>query len=95
MALLKYFKNLVCCLIQTDLYQPSSSIVSANKEVENPLDGDKKPRRGQYTKYSDEEKAKVAKRASEMGVTSSLRFSKKEFSGRPLKESTIRTWKAK
>ena len=74
---------------------PSLSIASANKEVENLLDDDKKPTRGQYAKYSDEEKAKVAKRASDMGVTSSLRFFKKAFSDRPLKESTVHTWKAK
>ncbi len=60
--------------------------MSANKDVKNLLDGDKKPTRGH--KYSDEEKAK---RASEMGVTSSLRLFKKEFSDRPLKESTVRT----
>ena len=50
---------------------PSSSIASANKDVESLLDGDKElfgTKRPQYIKYSDEERAKVAKRASEMGA---------------------------
>ena len=51
--------------------------------------------RGQNIKYSDEEKAKVAKRAFEMGITNSLQFFKKEFSDRPLKESTVHTWENK
>ena len=37
----------------------------------------------------------MAKRASEMGVSNTMRFFKKEFSDRPLKESTVRTWKDK
>ncbi len=83
MALLKYFKK--SSLLPNpngplSERMPSSSIVSANKEVENLLDGDKKPTRGQYTKCSDEEKAKVAKRASEMGVTQArYDFSKRSF----------------
>ena len=62
---------------------PSSSIASANKEVESLLDGDKErcgSKRGQYIKCSDEERAKVAKQASEMGFTNVIRFFRKEFS---------------
>ena len=45
--------------------------------------------------YSDEERLKVGKRAAEMGVASTLKFNQKEFTDRPLKESTVRTWAAK
>ena len=46
---------------------------------------------------TDEEKARIAKRASEMGVTNTLRYTRtqKDFADRPLKESTIRTWVTK
>ena len=58
MALLQYFKK--SSLLPNpngplSERMPSSSIASANKEVKNLLDGDKKPTRGQYAKYSDEE----------------------------------------
>ena len=43
-----------------------------------------------YTASS--EKAKVAQRAAEFGVTNTIRFFAGEFTGRPLKESTIRVW---
>ena len=64
---------------------PSSSIASANKDVESLLDGDKErcgTKRPQYIKYSDEERTKVAKRVSEMAgaVTNAIRFFRKEFS---------------
>ena len=45
--------------------------------------------------YLDEERLKVGKRAAEMGVANTLRFYQKEFTDRPLKESTVRTWAAK
>ena len=55
---------------------PSSSIASANREVQKLLnDENLGSKRGQCAKYSDDERAKVAKRASEMGVTNSLFFS--------------------
>ena len=99
MALLKYFKK-------TSLLpnpngplserMPSSSITSANKEVQSELNSDGETlgsKRGHYARYSDEERTQVAKRASEMGVTNSLRFFGKKFADHPLKESTVRTWK--
>ena len=101
MALVKYFKK-SSVLPNPDgplsERMPSSSIALANKEVESLLDSDKErcgSKRGQYIKYSDEERAKVAKRASEMGVTNTIRFFRKEFSDRPLTESTVCTWKNK
>ena len=45
--------------------------------------------------YSDEERAKIAKHASEMGVTNAMRFFRKEFHDRPLQKSIVRSWKNK
>ena len=76
MALLKYFKkssSLPNPNGPLSQRMPSSSIASANKEVQDVLDRADEchsgSKRGQYARYMDEEKAKVAKRASEMGVT--------------------------
>ena len=73
---------------------PPSTIVYVNKEVRPLLDGQPSDSngRGKYLVYTEEEKLKVAKRASEMGVTNTIRHFKKDFSDRPLKESTVRTW---
>ena len=96
MALLKYFKK-VSALPNPDGplsdHMPSAAIASANSEVKDLVTEDKKAKkRGRYETYSDKDKARVAKRAAEFGVTSSLRHFSKEFADRPLKESTVRTW---
>jgi hypothetical protein len=78
---------------------PSSSIAAANKEVKQVLDKADKPegnlKRGAYEYFTPEEKAQIGKRAAEYGVTASLRYFSKAFTGRSLKESTVRTWKMK
>ena len=74
---------------------PSSSIALANRDVQNLLNDENfRSKRCQYAKYSEYERAKVVKRASEMGVTNLIRFLKKEFANCPLKESTVCTWKS-
>jgi hypothetical protein len=100
MALLKYFKRKDSVLPSPSgplsEQMPSSSIASANNEVKDLVFAGievKKVKRGPYIKYSDEERFKVGKYASEMGVTKSLKFFKNEFADRPLKESTVRGWK--
>ena len=74
----------------------SSVIASANVEVKSIIEETKtktsSTKRGCFANYSEEEKAKVAKRATDMGVTNSLRHFAKEFVDRPLKVSTVRTW---
>ena len=67
MALLKYLKK-SSLLPNPDgplsEQMPTSSIASANKEVESLLNSDNElcgSKTGQYIKYSDEERAKVAK----------------------------------
>ena len=81
MALYKYFKkesilpNPNGSLSES---MPSSSIAQANLEVKPILSGkasaqEKKPR-GAYIVFTEEEKAMVAKRAAEVGVTNVLRI---------------------
>ena len=107
MALLKYF-NKATVLLNPDGplsdRMPSGAISSANKEVKDLVvresdvpdsqltNGPVKRPRGQYLSFTEEEKARVAKRAAEFGVTNTLRYFNKEFADRPLKESTVRTW---
>ena len=75
----------------------SQSIQLANEEVSSVIKATSsksgRSKRGVYNVYTAEEKATVGKRASEMGVTNSLRFfNKKDFLEHPLKETTVRTW---
>ena len=84
---------------------PSSAIISANKEVESAYsvkDGSSSAqsttvtqKRGRYHSYTEEEKARIAKRAAEFGVASTIRHFSKEFVDRQLKESTVRELVAK
>ena len=102
MALLKYLKK------GTELpdpdgplstEMPSSSIQAANKVVKPVLEEMKAreaaataKKRGQYKSYTASEKAMIAKRATECGVTNTVRYFSHKFVDRPLCEGTIRTW---
>lgn len=98
MSLYQYFKK--ASLLpspdgQLSHHMPSSAIKGANKKVEPLLEPSKSKelgKRGSYQIYTENEKLKIEKRAAEMGVTSTIKFFKDEFSDRPLKESTVRTW---
>ena len=48
---------------------------------------------GMYEKFSADEKARVAKRAAEYGVFSTVRHLAKIWPDCPLKEGTVRGWK--
>ena len=61
-------------------------------DAEDTADTTKKTSRGQYFSYTDKERACIAKRASEFGVTNTIRFFSIEFVDRPLKESAVQTW---
>ena len=73
---------------------PSSAIRAANKEVMTVVQEEsrKKQKHGLYKNYTAEEKAKVAKRDAECGVTSTVRYFAAEFVDRPLNEATVRVW---
>ncbi len=99
MALYKYFKReSFLPNPESDLskYVPSSAIRQANEEVEPLINGEitpaKKKRPCPYNVFTAEEKATIAKRAAELGVTNTIRFFKKKFTDRKLKESTVRLW---
>lgn len=109
MALLRYFKKKDDLQLPNpngplSSRMPSVAIAAANREVkelvscasdaENAADT-QKTSRGQYLSYTDKERARIAKRASEFGVTNTIRHFSKEFADRPLKESTVRTWMPK
>ena len=66
---------------------PSSSIVSANKHVEPLLRAttEESCKRGQYDSFSEEEKAKIAKSACEIGVTNTIRKLSKYYPDKMLK----------
>ena len=98
MALLKYLRKKAIVLPNPDGplsdRVPSAAISSANNEVKdlvNATSSDSR-KRGAYQNYTDEERARIGKRAAEFGVTNTLRHFSKQFTDRPLKESTVRTW---
>lgn len=94
MALLKYFK------MKNDLPDPTGPLcahlpsAAINKEVENEMSQSDKKKRGHYQSFTSKEKATIAKKAMEIGVTRALRHFENDpqYEGRPLKESTVRTW---
>ena len=104
MALYKYFAPAKPSLPKPNgplsAVVPSSSIAAANKEVTKVLeeeldqkDATPKSARGEYERFTPEEKARIGKRAAEHGVPAAIRYFSKVFPGRSLKESTVRTWK--
>ena len=78
MALLKYLKrdDLKAVLPNRDgplsSTVPCSSIQAANKSVELLLSEKGSSSRGRYEYYTEEEKAVIAKRACEVGVTNAI-----------------------
>jgi hypothetical protein len=71
---------------------PSSSIISANNEVKMALSTSAKHKRGTYDRFTPEEKAIIARRGIENGVTKTVRQYNKSLQDRKLKESTVRPW---
>jgi transposase-like protein len=100
MALFKYLKKTAtdCPLPDPEgplsIRVPSSAIKTANQEVVTVIqeEGSRKKKRGPYKNYTAKEKAKVAKRAVECGVTSTVRYFAAEFADGPLNEATVRVW---
>ena len=79
---------------------PASAIVAANEEVKKVIstnaseeDSACSSRHGAYEHFTPKEKARIGKRAAEHGVTATVRLFSKAFPVRPLKESSVRTWK--
>ena len=74
---------------------PPSAIEAANQEVRPVLQDEaagKRQKHGHYKSYTADEKARIAKRAAECGVTSTVRHFAAEFADRPLSEGTVHVW---
>ena len=101
MALLKYFKRDDTTLPNPEgplsTIMPFSSIQALNKSVEPLLSASDKESgsRGPYEYFTEEDKAVIAKRACEVGVTNAIRALDTRYPGKSLKESTVRTWMTK
>ena len=74
---------------------PSGAIKSMNKEVEKVIteSNKEKRKRGPYAKFTDSQKALIGKRATEHGVTSSIRYFNKKYPEFDLRETTVRRFK--
>ena len=78
-------------------HMPPAAISSANNEVKDlvnaiPSESRKQGALGPYQNYTDENRAQIGKRAAEFGIINTIRHFSKQFTDRPLKESTVRTW---
>ena len=78
---------------------PSSSILAANKDVKTVLQDNvasvkttKKHTQGSYDRFTLEEKAIIAQKASEISVTKMVNKYNKDLQNCNLKESTVRIW---
>ena len=90
MALFRYFKREKNNLPNPHLAQsvPSTSIAAANSEVCSVIESQNNKKRGQYAKYTPEQKTMIRKRAAEHGVVAAVRYYIRDFSN--LKENTVR-----
>ena len=88
MALFKYFKSTAgSSTFETSISKSSTSI---EKEIEKEETKCVRPKkRGEYISISQEEKAKIARYASENGISKAV----KHFADKNVKESTVRGWK--
>ena len=95
MALFRYFKreknNLPDPHGPLAQSVPSTSIEAANSEVRSVIESQNNKKRGQYAKYTPEQKSMIGKRAAEHGVVAAVRYYIRDFPN--LKENTVRDWR--
>ena len=72
---------------------PTSSIVAANKEVRKVYEQTSTSERGPYVKLTASQRLEIAKRAAEMGTTSTIRYYKCKYPDLKLTEPTVRRLK--
>ena len=70
---------------------PSTVIAAANSEVRSTIEAKNSKKRGQYGKYTPEQKAMVGKRAAEHGVVAAVRSYIRDFPN--LKENAVKDWR--
>ena len=98
MALLKYFKRDDSKAVLPNpegplsSSMPSSRIKAANAQVEPLVTRQDSRCPGQYEFSTEEDKALIAKRACEVGVTNAIRTLSARYPEKKLKESSVRTW---
>ena len=68
---------------------PSTEKMETEIELKINEDVNRPKKRGEYLKFSEKEKAIIAKYASEHGVAKAVRH----FQGKNIKESSVRDWK--
>ena len=98
MALLKYFKRetsenngLPDPSGPLTKSVPSTSIAAANLNVRSIIESQNRQKRGNYGKFTPEQKAMIGKRAAEHGVVAAVWYYIKQFPN--LKENTVRDWR--
>ena len=92
MALFRYFKNNLPDPHGPSAQSvPSTSIAAANSEVRSVIESENNKKRGQYAKYTPEQKAMIGKRAVEHGAFAAVRYYIRNFSN--LNENTVRDWR--
>ena len=93
-SILSYFKCKSGNLPTFKSSLPPNVVASALKEVNKVQTSDERNgrKRGSYGIFSAKDKAKVAKYASENGVTASLKYFKRTQEFTDLKEPTVRGW---
>ena len=72
---------------------PPSAIQQTNNYVSPVIEKQATGRRGSYLVFTPSQRFQVGKRASEHGVTSTLRYYSKHFPDLPLKETSVRRLK--
>ena len=91
MALFRYFKKENTKLPDPHgpLAQsvPSTSIEAVNSEVRSVIESHNNKKRGQYGKYTQQQKAMIGQRAAEHGVVAAVQYYIKDFPN--LKENTV------
>uniref|UniRef100_A0A1X7U603 Uncharacterized protein n=1 Tax=Amphimedon queenslandica TaxID=400682 RepID=A0A1X7U603_AMPQE len=90
MALYKYFKSSAGSSTSERSNSRSSTSLEKEIEKEETKSVKSKTKRGEYLSISQEEKAKIAKYASENGISKAV----KHFADKNVKESTVRGWKS-
>ena len=92
MALFKYLRPVEATSTSSSPLSslvPQTTVDEINKQVTGSRSTVRKRKRGEYSKYSENDKALIAKYASEHGVSKAL----KHFREKDLKESSVRDWK--
>ena len=85
--------KLYFCQARPLLTEKTLNIIDDEDGKTSEKDKGKGSMRGEYEKFSADEKARVGKRAAEHSVLATICHFSKVYQDHPLKESTVRGWK--